>query len=81
MNKSTLTVIDDGKLIKFEVAHDPPLTGPRDTWHIPAQTVDNLARWLLKQGKDRGLEPTMEINKNAVTGDIDITTREKKNED
>lgn len=75
MSKSTITISDDGKQILFEVKHDPPLSGTRDTWHIPGQTADGLVRWLLSKGKDRGLEPTLEIHKNTVTGNVDITTR------
>lgn len=79
MSKSTITITDDGKQVKVEVAHDPEPAGPRPTWHVPARTADALVRKMMEAGRKGGQEPFLEIVKNAMTGHVDVTTRRKEN--
>lgn len=78
MTKSTITITDDGKRIMFEVAHDPPITGPRETWSLPARAADSMAKEWIKRGKIQGLEPVFEASRNAITGDLSVITRQKE---
>jgi hypothetical protein len=78
ITKSTITITDDGKQVKFEVVHDPHPTGPRNTWHIPAKTADGMCRKLINAGMEKGIMPIFEATRNAITGHVDVTTRTKE---
>lgn len=78
MPKSTITITDDGKQVKFEVAHDPPLAGPRSGWPLPAKAAEIMVRDFMKRGEEKGLKPAFEVIKNSITGHIDVTTRKEQ---
>lgn len=78
MSKSIITITDDGKQVKVEVTHDPVPAGPRETWHVPATTADGMVRNLMERGMEKGLKLAFAASKNAVTGHIDVTTRQEQ---
>lgn len=78
MTKSIITITDDGKQVMVEVMHNPAPVGPRETWHIPARTADGMISNLLERATEQGLQPSLKVIKNAVTGHIDVTTRSEQ---